>query len=182
MLAQGMPEDWPPPGFMGGALANGEPRISLEHRQRLWVAFQQTDLQQLALEKRRVSKLVNERADRVAKSFEARQVAYAQGRMLLQRMYKLQEQALVAHTLHNAAEVEAHTAVQLCIIATRVRPFLARAARQDHTVVSPYRERSERDHTCTCACTIGSRVKLVHIASVASETIGIRLFGLLPKK
>ena len=43
MLALGMPEDWQPPRFIGDPLANSEPRLSLEHRQRLWAAEQHPD-------------------------------------------------------------------------------------------------------------------------------------------
>ena len=53
MLALGMPEDWQPPGFIGGLLANGEPRLSLEHRQRLWAAEQHSDPTFRTLERQR---------------------------------------------------------------------------------------------------------------------------------
>ena len=116
MLALGMPEDWQPPGFLGGSLANGEPRLSLEHRQRLWAAEQQPDPAFRTLERTRVSRLVTKRAAAVDSANAARLAAVGMGQDLLQQLYTLPEHAMVALTLHEAAQVEARATEMLLTI------------------------------------------------------------------
>ena len=116
MLAVGMPEDWQPPGFIGGSLANGEPRLSLEHRQRLWAAEQHPDAAFRTLERKRVSRLVTKRAATVCDAHVARVAALAAGQQLLQQLYRMQEQALVIRTLQDATQVEKRAAAALLTI------------------------------------------------------------------
>lgn len=116
MLALGMPEDWQPPGYVGGSLANGEPRLSLEHRQRLWAAEQHPDPAFRTMERKRVSRLVAKRAAAVCDAHVARVAALAAGQQLLQQLYKMQEQALVVRALKDATLVEERAAASLLTI------------------------------------------------------------------